>query len=331
MIVKYKKPIKQRYKEVNYIIIGSSIIVLGLMYLVGLYTGFTTTFSIFSNNGVKITRWLLIVAVVIGEELVRYLISFTYGTNKKRNFINYTIMLLCFILIDMAIAPRVYQFNNYYQICEFFCLFFVQSVSKNIFLCFITKDNGYIPCLRYRILIDLYIYIIPIKPEISLLIESITFLVLPYILYLLINPNKKRQARKEKIKFNLWSTLEISFIVVVIMLVSCQFKYGMLAIGSKSMTGTINKGDAIIYERYNEDDRIEEGQIIVFNKNNLTIVHRVVEIYPLSDGGELYQTKGDANELKDSWLVSKEDIIGTVNTRVMWVAWPTIVLNEIFF
>ncbi len=34
------------------------------------------------------------------------------------------------------------------------------------------------------------------------------------------------------------------------MVVSCRFRYGTLVIGTGSMTGTINKGDIIIYERY---------------------------------------------------------------------------------
>jgi len=41
--------------------------------------------------------------------------------------------------------------------------------------------------------------------------------------------------------------------VLITMLISCQFKYGILVIGSESMTGTINVGDAVIYESYNNE------------------------------------------------------------------------------
>lgn len=44
----------------------------------------------------------------------------------------------------------------------------------------------------------------------------------------------------------------------IIMLISCQFRYGILVIGSGSMTGTINKGDAIIYETLDKDEEIKK-------------------------------------------------------------------------
>ena len=34
------------------------------------------------------------------------------------------------------------------------------------------------------------------------------------------------------------------------MLISCQFKYRVLVIGSESMTGSINRGDVVFIERY---------------------------------------------------------------------------------
>ena len=43
------------------------------------------------------------------------------------------------------------------------------------------------------------------------------------------------------------------------MVVSGRFRYGTLVIGTGSMTGTINKGDIIIYERY-EKEELEIGE-----------------------------------------------------------------------
>ena len=126
------------------------------------------------------------------------------------------------------------------------------------------------------------------------------------------------------------NTVELVIVAIVVMLVSCEFKYGMVAVASESMTGAINKGDAIIYEKYNKKDDIEKGQVIVFKHNDTRIVHRVVKSLTVSEG-EIYKTKGDANKEEDKWIVKKEDIIGKVNMRVLWIAWPTVLLNEIFY
>ena len=41
-------------------------------------------------------------------------------------------------------------------------------------------------------------------------------------------------------------------LLLIVMLISCKFRFGIIVIGSGSMTGTLNVGDALIYERYEE-------------------------------------------------------------------------------
>ena len=60
---------------------------------------------------------------------------------------------------------------------------------------------------------------------------------------------------------------------------SREFKYCMIAIGSGSMTGSINKGDAVIYKTYDKKlDKLETGDVLVFYKDSRIIVHRIVNI-----------------------------------------------------
>ena len=111
------------------------------------------------------------------------------------------------------------------------------------------------------------------------------------------------------------------------MLVSCQFKYGILVIGSGSMTGTINKGDVIIYERL--DETVEIGDIIVFKSNDIRVIHRVID---KKDTGTVvkYFTKGDANPEIDEGYRVEEDIIGKVRARIPYIGEITLMINGIF-
>lgn len=115
------------------------------------------------------------------------------------------------------------------------------------------------------------------------------------------------------------------------MLVSCEFKYGALVIGSGSMTGTINKGDVIIFETIEEnlDANIEIGEVIVFNKDGVRIIHRVIDKKD-SGYGMRYYTKGDANPNEDEGFRTDADIIGKVKMVLPYVGQVTIVLNEMF-
>lgn len=333
-IVRYKKPIKRRAKDVNFIVIGLSIIALGIMYLVGLFTGFVNTPSPISKTPISLGRWFFIIVTVVITEIIRYMLSLIETRKQKKYLITDIIMLLNYVLIDMTIATKVYSLNAYGQICEFFCIFFVQSVAKNLLLNNLSKKYGYGPCLYYRLFMDLYLYILPQRPLINNFIEAVAFLIFPYIVYITLQElTEKRKVQLSK-SYNkseyVGNTIVIMMVVILVMLVSCEFKYGMLAVGSKSMTGTINKGDAIIYKKYEQGTPLKEGQIIVFSKNNVMIIHRITKAYKIDDKEEVYQTKGDANKNDDNWLVKQREVVGIVDTRILFVAWPSVFLNEIF-
>lgn len=93
------------------------------------------------------------------------------------------------------------------------------------------------------------------------------------------------------------------------------------------MTGEINKGDAVIFEQY-DGQPLLNGQIVVFNKDNKKIIHRIIDIQTLK-GEEVYYTKGDANQQKDQDYITADDVIGIVKLRVIKIGWPTIWLSEI--
>jgi signal peptidase len=116
-------------------------------------------------------------------------------------------------------------------------------------------------------------------------------------------------------------------VVAIAMLISCQFRFGAIVVATESMTGEINKGDMIIYERY-DGQHIEEGQVIVFLRHKSRVIHRVVEIERI--GNEVrYYTKGDANDDRDAGYVTKEDIVGLTDLKLAYVGYPTLWLREI--
>ena len=140
---------------------------------------------------------------------------------------------------------------------------------------------------------------------------------------------KKQNATKNKSsKFGAAGTVvTVVIVVAVAMLISCQFRFGALVIATESMTGEINKGDMIIYERY-DGQKIKEGQVIVFLQDESRIVHRVVQIENI--GGEVrYYTKGDANEDIDDGYRLESDIVGLTDIKVAFIGYPTLLLREI--
>jgi signal peptidase len=94
------------------------------------------------------------------------------------------------------------------------------------------------------------------------------------------------------------------------------------------MTGEINKGDAIIYEEY-DDQYIKEQDVIVFLKNDNRIVHRVVLMERIN-GETRYYTKGDANDDWDTGYITDADIEGVVLFKIPYVGYTSIWLRDVF-
>ena len=112
------------------------------------------------------------------------------------------------------------------------------------------------------------------------------------------------------------------------MLISGVFQYKILVIETESMTGAIDKGDAVIYETYDEQT-LKAEDVIVFNKDNALIVHRIVEINNIN--GEIrYYTKGDANDSVDSGYITDVQIVGIIKLKIKFMGYPSLWVRSLF-
>ena len=334
LLKQFKKPVLRNKTDGILVVLGTTIILMGAFYMLGFKTGFSTSYSSIFKNYISPMSWIKVFLIVGLSEITRYVVVNIECRNKYLNFVYQALMVIILFFVEMNIATKSYNFSSFNQLYEFFALIFVQSISKNLLLNYVTKRYGIKPCLCYRLIMDLYIYILPITPKINVFIEGVILLVFPYVVYSILKSfedhTKLEPIRKTK-KHNKISTIIFSIVfAILVALVSREFEYAMIAIGSGSMTGTVNKGDAVVYKRYHKDtDTLKEGDIIVYLKENMTIVHRIYRVYTL-DGETVYQTKGDYNENADNWVVKKGDITGIVKFRVLLIAWPSVYINEIF-
>lgn len=99
-----------------------------------------------------------------------------------------------------------------------------------------------------------------------------------------------------------------------------------MAIGSGSMTGTINKGDTVIIDKKSKIHK--KGQVIAFKMENKVIVHRIVSVQ-ITDKGTFYKTKGDFNESEDGWLLPESNIVGNCIIKIPVIGWPSVALSEL--
>lgn len=328
----YRKIDKRDYKYKLILVAGLTFMLQSILYLVGTKTGYISNYSSMFKSYVEKSVIVLVFLTVVTRELIRYLVINARTNKKWQSILLQTLLIIMCILVDLAIAPKIYTFTSFTLVYEFLAMFLIPSAAKNILLNYLSIIGGYPITFVYVLIMDLYIYFLSVKPELNMLLEAVILLVFPYVVYNYVKElnnrrtvTKKREKKKENKIVTAISTI---IFVILVCLVSREFKYSMIGIGSESMTGTINKGDAIIYKRYEKDEDVK-NKVIVFKRNNVMIVHRVIKVYTL-DGEYVYQTKGDANESADNWLVEQSDVLGIVEKRVPFIAWASVILGEIF-
>jgi len=309
-------------------------IYLVIFYLLGLYFGFVipkATLSLWTVN-----RFIIpITIIIISTEIIRKVFLSQNGKisirGKKIN-ISLILTYIATVLIDLLIYTGIYDLTNLDDFLTALGFVLFASLSCNLLYNYICTRYGSKCIIIYRLITTLYIYIIPVIPDIYIFFQSFIRMLYPYLIYLLLEKfyaqNDFVVAYKDKKKEIIGNTILLIVMTLIIMLISCQFKYGILVVGSRSMTGSINIGDAVIYERY-DGGNISKGQVIIFDYNGIQTIHRIIEIRNVN-GEKRYYTKGDANSKMDEGYATEEKIHGLVRLKVKYIGYPTLWIRQLF-
>ncbi len=304
--------------------------VMGLLYVSVYYmTGFVYGFyyALVKLSVSSFFKYILpITVIIIASEIIRSVLL--AQDNRGLSSLAY---LICFIA-EVLIDTNLYWIRTANQFSDLLGHAVFPAVTANVLYHFLSKRYGVYPNIVFRLIVTLYPYVLPYTSQLSDALYSFAKLVAPLIIYWFLDGLYDRKRRYALGKKSRWSSALTAAAVVLmisfVMLVSCQFKYGMVVIATESMTGEINKGDAIIYTRY-DDQTIENGQVVVFRKDKSLIIHRVVDIQNIN-GVTRYYTKGDANEDNDAGYITESNIVGLTDFKVAYIGFPTLWVKELF-
>ncbi len=313
-------------QQVTLIVSTIAAVYLMLYYLSGIKFGFYR--NIYGWNATSFfARFIPIAIIIAATEVFRFVVR--AQEDKRADVLCYFSCVIADMLVCSTASVAISSFNNFMELVAE-TLF--PAITANLLYHYLTKRYGMYPNMIYRAVTTLYIYVIPYVPAISNSLLAFIKLLVPLAIYLFIDAlyeKKRRYALRKKSKLEVPITvIAIACMLTVVMLISNQFKYGTYVIATESMTGELNRGDAAIYERY-DDQQIKEGQVIVFEKDSSMIVHRVVEIEYIN-GQIKYYTKGDANEDVDAGFITDANIVGLVNHKIPYIGFPTLWMRSLF-
>ncbi|ORX92641.1 signal peptidase I, partial [Clohesyomyces aquaticus] len=124
----------------------------------------------------------------------------------------------------------------------------------------------------------------------------------------------------------LWTTLK--FIT--------KSTHPILTVSSESMEPTFHRGDIILLSNRQQNIIIGDIPVVWFAGKPLPMVHRAIEVtQEFGMGSQRILTKGDNNDLNDTWLypdgrkfVHREEIVGLVWGHIPYLGWPSLVVKD---
>ncbi len=325
---------KDNFRYKKDVLLNISIVLLAyyfITYFLGFFTGFIrSSYSLAIINVIKNTLPIILIIVIC--ELLRYILF----SKSKGNTLCLIFGYVVFVIVDVNMSVHLYDVATALGLTKMICLVVFPSITKNIFMMFLNSKVGYKSAIFYRLITELNMYILPIYPDFGEYIKVLLQTVLPIILMAKLN-NMFNYYKVRQIKDSRYNSRKLAFysvitfaLLTIVLLTSGMFTYQALTIGSGSMSPKIKKGDIVILKRVSnaEKEKIKKGEILVYNHENIIIVHRVIKVIN-NDGKVSYITKGDYNNARDSWIVKESDVVGVVKLNIKWLGMPTVALNEL--
>lgn len=296
-----------------------------LQYLSGLYFGFYR-----NGYGLRlqyILQFILpVTAIILTIELMRSVIR---AQNSRLADVLFYLACVC---AEVLIQTGYLAITNFNRFMDLLGLSVFPAIVSNLLYHYLSKRYGALPNIAYRLITTLIFYIVPYQASIPDSLLAFVSLIAPLLIYLFIDALYEKKRRYALGKKNIFSAvltaLAVSIMAAVIMLISNQFRFGALVIATESMTGELNKGDVAIFERYDRQ-KIETGQVIVYENGDSMVVHRVVDIQFIN-GTTRYFTQGDTNEAPDTGFVTDSRVVGLVKVKAPYVGYPTLWLRDLF-
>lgn len=325
---------KDRLTTIKKAILGTTIteilIFIVISYAIGYFTGYSQ--NTYSLNPLSIFENLFLpITYIVGIEIFRYTVLNANSDNKDMMYV----VTFLIILLELSMGLQNVLMYNFETIFTNTAAIIIPIIIKNATISYLTVNGGLKPVLFYRLTMDIYKYVMPFTPDLGDYLTSVLGILLPTMVYMysarLVDAGNDIETLEEKKESK--KTIRIGdipvfiFIVVLVVLISGKFKYSIIGVGSESMSPTIQKGDAVVYEKVDSIDDLKIGDVLVFKSGSKMIIHRYTE--KKADKGNTYIiTKGDANNSSDNLNLTIKDVEGKVKFKVKYLAYPSLWLKD---
>lgn len=320
---------KSRYKEKSDKV--QTIFIIVLIYLMiyfssGLVLGYVRSPYSHSLIGIFQNIFTFLTVIVFQEYIRTVLVGYT----RKRKYL-FILIVVLFTLFDL----------NFYHIFDYFksgesAFKYVSSIVfptlvSNCLFTYLAVKAGTLANIAYRIPISLATLVLPILPDFNWFLKGITESLLPLFIYIFINRiEEEKIVHRRRHKSHFRELPSMLVFLILIFFIAGFFTYKPISIMSNSMANLIQRGDVVIVEKIHSTDLLDVQDIIEYQLEGESIIHRIIEIKIKEDGTKVYRTKGDNNNTPDQKWVDPNQITGIVRLKIPKIGYPAVWMNEMF-
>ena len=316
-----------------------AIMFLGVLLAAGIVAGFGYNAEMQTADKFLTNLWRF-VPFVICSEIIRWQLMQNVGKKYKLLMSFLVVFVFTFVMIENL--NLIINSNQFIQV-NFILTTLFPLLVVNFFLTYVCQSGSLKGMLLFRGFYSFLLIFMPILPKVENIFFAIVTYTVIFIMFIMYdkyvyeeNASKERKKRKPYG----WKRFIAPFALLFVFIV---FGFGLLpvapvAVGSKSMESEegFNMGDMLVIQKLGSPDEViknvKVGDVIQFVSGNVSIVHRVVDIFELKNTGEktevLYITKGDANTSVDATPVNPSNIVGKVMYKIPYMGYPAVWLTN---
>jgi len=327
-----------KYRPAGKLSLKSAIIQLALMIgffqvvilvIGGLFSSFGKSPYSFTPLGI-FTNLIFVGSMLIGMELSRAWLINRLG--RHHTFLALGFVTLLYTLLCLPLA-RITTLGGNIESVRYLNSTCLPLLSENLLASFLAFLAGPLASIAYRGMLEAFEWFCPILPDPTWLLKGLIGTVVPIIGLVIVQGFYSSQTQRSQARRGKEGSLAGWIITTILAVLIIWFSMGLFplhptTIVSGSMRPTLDAGDVVIVAKA-PADIVNQGDIIQFRKEKVTVMHRVVDIQETEDS-KFFITKGDANKNPDSDPVVPEQVVGKVVFRIPKIGWVAILVKGFF-
>lgn len=285
-----------------------------------------------SPLGIWTNLWLLLPAIIAREQIRGYCLA-AWTPRRGGRFGIAAVLVVLFSLAEINYG-KLGLLNTAQSLSIYLASDAAPIFAENILFTVLVSSAGPWAAILYAAITQIFTRTFPFLPSLPWLATSAIGVCFPILYALRVADQTRLLAQDRCLRHT--ERNGIYYCALGLSVLFSWFSVGVFPVyPSVVLTGSmepmIYPGDMVLIQKAAEEEDIyalQEGDVINFKRDNITITHRILSINRDEAGNITFQTKGDNNQSPDVQLVAPGDVKGQIIKVVPKVGYPALLLSS---